>query len=86
MQKLSLIHILIAIFSSSVTILLFIFGQNLIELFINSDSNQGVIKIGAQYLRIVSIFYFFMGLMVTTNGVLRGSGDIKMLSLIHILT
>lgn len=70
--------IMIAIFSISVTILLFVFGQNLIELFINSDSNQDVIKIGTQYLRIVSVFYFFMGLMVTTNGVLRGSGDIKM--------
>lgn len=69
--------IMIAVFSISVTILLFIFGENLVRLFINSDYNQGVIKIGTQYLRIVSVFYFFMGLMVTTNGVLRGSGDIK---------
>lgn len=28
-------------------------------------------------MRIVSIFYFFMGLMVITNGILRGSGDMK---------
>ena len=37
----------------------------------------GVINIGSQYLRIVSVFYFFMGLMVITNGILRGSGDMK---------
>lgn len=72
---------IIAIFSISVTCLLFVFGENLIGLFVNSDSNAEVINIGVEYLRIVSIFYFFMGLMVTTNGVLRGSGDIKIFML-----
>ena len=69
--------IMITIFNASVAVFLFIFGENLIELFIDSASNQNVIKAGAQYLHIVSIFYFFMGLMVITNGILRGSGDIK---------
>jgi len=72
---------MIAIFSISVTCLLFVFGENLIGLFLNYDSNAEVINIGIKYLRIVSIFYFFMGLMVTTNGVLRGSGDIKIFML-----
>ena len=69
--------IMIGIFSVSITILVFILGENLVGLFVDSNSNKEVIKVGVQYLRIVSLFYFFMGLMVTTNGVLRGSADIK---------
>jgi Na+-driven multidrug efflux pump len=46
-------------------------------MFVDSSSNQSVIDIGVEYLRVVSLFYFFMGLMVVTNGVLRGAGDIK---------
>ena len=33
------------------------------------------IAVGAQYLSIVSLFYFMMGLMNVSNGVLRGAAD-----------
>ena len=70
--------IMIAFFSAFAFIILFFFGNNLIGLFVDSTtSNIEVITIGTQYLKIVSIFYFFMGLMVITNGVLRGSGEMK---------
>lgn len=69
--------IMIGVFCAFAFLVLFIFGKNLIGMFVDSAANMGVIKIGVQYMRIVSIFYFFMGLMVITNGVLRGSGDMK---------
>lgn len=69
--------IMIGIFCAIVTFILFLFGNRLIGIFVDSASNEGVIAIGTQYVKIVSVFYFFMGLMVITNGVLRGSGDMK---------
>lgn len=69
--------IMIGVFCAFAVTMLFIFGDNLIGMFVDSVENPGVIGIGCQYLRIVSLFYFFMGLMVITNGVLRGSGDMK---------
>ena len=69
--------IMIGVFCAFAALILFLFGHKLVGLFVDSASNQGVIDIGTQYMRIVSIFYFFMGLMVITNGILRGSGDMK---------
>lgn len=69
--------IMIGVFCAFAASTLFIFGHKLIGLFVDSTSNVEVINVGTQYMRIVSIFYFFMGLMVITNGILRGSGDMK---------
>lgn len=69
--------IMIGIFCAVIAGILILFGHKLIGLFVDSAANPGVIAVGTQYMRIVSIFYFFMGLMVITNGVLRGSGDMK---------
>lgn len=68
---------MIAVFCIFAAIILFIFGNSLVGIFVDSSSNQNVISVGHEYLKIVSIFYFLMGLMVTTNGVLRGAGDLK---------
>lgn len=69
--------VMIGIFCALITCILFLFGNSIMGLFVDASSNPGVISVGTQYMRIVSIFYFFMGLMVITNGVLRGSGDMK---------
>lgn len=69
---------MIGIFCAFVAVSMFVFGHKLIGLFVDSKVSIEVIDIGSQYLRIVSVFYFFMGLMVITNGVLRGCGDMKM--------
>lgn len=69
--------IMIGIFCAFIICILFMFGHKLIGLFVDPSANSGVIDVGTQYMKIVSVFYFFMGLMVITNGVLRGSGDIK---------
>lgn len=69
--------IMIGVFCAVIAGILFLFGKNLIGLFVNSAENPGVIAVGTEYMSVVSIFYFFMGLMVITNGILRGSGDMK---------
>lgn len=69
--------VMIGVFCACVAFMLFIFGSKLMGIFVDSSSNQVVINTGVEYLRVVSMFYFLMGLMVITNGVLRGAGDVK---------
>lgn len=68
---------MIVIFCICTGFILFIFGSNCIRIFVDSNSNERVVNIGVEYLRVVSMFYLLMGLMVITNGVLRGAGDVK---------
>lgn len=68
---------MIVIFCICTGFILFIFGSDFIRMFVDSSSNEQVINIGVEYLKVVSMFYLFMGLMVITNGVLRGAGDVK---------
>ena len=53
-----------------------IFGRSVIGMFMDGGTANGSIEIGVEYIRVVYIFYFLMGFMNVTNGVLRGAGDI----------
>jgi putative MATE family efflux protein len=56
-----------------ITSLLIIFGGHLLMRLFTKDLE--VIRIGDQYLTIISSFYFLFTLMFIFNGVLRGAGD-----------
>lgn len=58
--------------SVAVTIIFYFFGHALMGIF---TTDQTVIEIGAEYLVIVSSFYFAFSVMFSFNGVLRGAGD-----------
>ena len=60
-----------------IVVALFLFGRQIIGLFVDSATDQAVIDVGVEYLRVVSIFYVLMGTMNNFNGVLRGAGDMK---------
>lgn len=68
---------MIALISLTITALLYLFGDTFINAFLNSEDSRGAIATGVEYLRVVSMFYLVMGFMNVTNGVLRGSGDVK---------
>lgn len=68
---------MMAVICILITSILYLFGENFIGMFVDSNTNQDVISVGVEYLKVVSIFYIVMGGMFTTNGVLRGSGDVK---------
>ncbi|MDO4530177.1 MAG: MATE family efflux transporter, partial [Lachnospiraceae bacterium] len=59
-------------------VLLFFFGNFFISLFLDADSSANAIRIGSEYLRIVGSFYFILGLLYITTGLLRGAGDATM--------
>lgn len=66
---------MMAVIAIAVTGVLYLWGAQFVGLFVDSGVSQGVIDVGVQYLRVVSVFYLLMGVMFTTNGLLRGSGD-----------
>ena len=55
-----------------IAVLLHFSGEQLVGLFMDSSTSRGAISIGAQYLSIVSLFYFVMGLMNVSNGSYEG--------------
>lgn len=59
----------------TIAILLHIAGSQAVGLFLDTGSSKEAIAIGTQYLSTVSLFYFMMGLMNVSNGVLRGAAD-----------
>lgn len=66
---------LIAGFCILITSVLFIFGSQLMSLFVDTNSNTAVIQVGSDYLRVVSLGYILKGISGASNGVLKGSGD-----------
>ncbi|MFO7979112.1 MAG: MATE family efflux transporter, partial [Bacteroidales bacterium] len=58
--------------SLSVTAVAWLFGHDLMRVF---TSDPEVIRIGYEYLVIVSTFYILFSAMFVVNGVLRGAGD-----------
>lgn len=68
---------MVVVFSLALTLIIFLFGPFLLNLFMDSEANAQVIKYGMDYMKVVSSFYILMGIMFTSNGLLRGAGDMK---------
>lgn len=60
-----------------IAIIFFFCGEQFVGLFMDSETGAEAIAIGAKYLSIVSLFYFVMGIMNVSNGVLRGAADMN---------
>ena len=71
------------IYSISVTILVVLFGQAMMKLF---TTDEEVIRIGQDYLVIVSSFYVFFTAMFAYTGMLRGAGATLVPMLITLLS
>lgn len=69
------------VISLTVTGILYLWGSDLVGAFVDSKTGSGVIGVGVEYLQVVSIFYVVMGIMNISNGILRGSGDVKVFML-----
>lgn len=64
--------ILVAVFSLLMVVVMFTQGENIIRFF---TPNEVAVGIGAQGLKITSMFYFFLGLIYVFRGTLNGVGD-----------
>lgn len=69
----------------AIGIVMLFFGEQCIGAFMDTSTDAEAIAIGAQYLSVVSLFYFVMGAMNVTNAVLRGAGDMKWFMMITLI-
>lgn len=68
---------MVVVFSAIITLIIFLFGPNLLNMFMDSNANVEAINYGMDYMHVVSSFYILMGIMFSSNGLLRGAGDMK---------
>ncbi len=66
---------MIVIFSAIITGAIFLFGNQLLGLFLNQGEAGSAMAYGMKYMKTVSVFYILMGFLFVGNGVLRGAGD-----------
>lgn len=59
-------------------IVFFIFGENMIQLFMSGDGGGTALETGKVFLRIVSPFYFVVSVKLIGDGVLRGAGAMRL--------
>lgn len=52
-------------------------SESVIGLFMDADDGAAAIRVGKEYLSIISLQYFMMGMMNVTAAILRGAGDKK---------
>ena len=62
------------IFAGAMLILFMIFANVIVKLFVNDPD---VISIGSNALRVSACFYFFLGIIHVTRGLLNGAGDVS---------
>ena len=60
---------------ATIAVILHLGGSQIVGLFLDAGSSAEAIRIGTEYLSTVSLFYFMMGLMNVSNGILRGAAD-----------
>ena len=58
-------------------IVFFFFGKEMLSMFMGSESKEAM-DTGIQFLKVVSPFYIIISLKLIADGVLRGSGAMKM--------
>lgn len=66
---------MVLVFAMFITGTIFLFGPNLLGLFLNAGAEGSAMGYGLKYMKTVSLFYVLMGFMFVGNGLLRGSGD-----------
>ncbi len=74
-EGLKAILFMVMVFSLIITIIIFLFGAQLLSLFLDAGDTSGALGYGLSYMRTVSMFYILMGVLFVCNGMLRGSGD-----------
>lgn len=67
--------LMVVIFGLTITGIIFLFGPNLLGLFLNAGTAGSAMGYGLSYMKTVSVFYILMGFLFVGNGLLRGAGD-----------
>lgn len=61
------------------------FGDTFILAFLNKESGQTAYETGISYVSFISYFYVLIGLKTTTDGLLRGAGDVLVFTIANLV-
>lgn len=61
------------------------FSAPLLSVFLEASEGSVAFETGLSYLRFISFFYFFIGLKMSTDGLLRGAGDVVAFTLANLV-
>ena len=71
--------------AATICLILECFNQPLIELFLGSEATAAALSTGQSYLRFMGWFFCLIGFKMAVDGVLRGSGDVKMFTIANLV-
>ena len=66
---------MVAIFAAIIYLFLYFFKSDLVSLFLGEELTKDALDTGMGYMSFMAYFYVLIGLKMSTDGVLRGSGD-----------
>ncbi len=72
---------MVLFFAAVICLVLECFNRPIISLFLGADGTAAAISTGQNYLRFMGWFFCLIGFKMAVDGVLRGSGDMKMFTL-----
>lgn len=67
--------LMVLLFSLTITVVIYLFGPQLLSLFLKAGEEGSAMGYGLRYMKTVSVFYVLMGFLFVGNGLLRGAGD-----------
>lgn len=76
--------LLIVIFGLMMCLILQLFNENIIALFLGTDGTETACRTGERYLSFLGWFYSILGFAMVTGGVLRGTGDMRLFTIASI--
>lgn len=72
-------------FAVLICIIIQIGGNLFVSGFLNPDSGRIAFETGMNYVNFISFFYVFIGLKSTTDGLLRGAGDVVVFTIANLV-
>lgn len=67
---------IVSVFAVIICVVLLVFKYPLIQMFLEGEKGGEAFETGVAYLSFIAYFFVFIGLKASTDGVLRGAGDV----------
>ena len=78
-------YLMIGTAALGLCVLMQLFGEGFVRIFMGEEAGTVAIRTGLDYVMFVSFFYVFIGLKATTDGLLRGAGDVFVFTLANLV-
>lgn len=76
---------ILVVFSLAIMMVLECFHTPIIESFLGEDISGEALETGVSYLKFMGFFFLLLGLKMSTDGMLRGAGDMKVFTFANLL-